>query len=854
LERPEGVIVKTVKAALIASLVLLLPAAARAQSCPPTPVVDPNLVPILTGDEWYSQGPRAWCNAKDLADHSNPYGIHEDHWRTYGWHDACNINTPFGRTLNAINALEISYPFGTTQYGVGTDEILYWGNSWFRGQTDDVRPECGNANWSVCHKCIGDFVDSYIELYSGFYYDTSVSQRAGVLLHEARHYDVPHFCNDNCGPICGWHASCDYSWDIAFPSPGFWPPQEPGADMYEACWNSEYADHAANSNLLLKRRAIDAANDVLNNGFYIPPPFGPVKVPAWLDVFFNEWDKPDIKSRLGNPTSSDYYLTGTNVSVSEFAGGNVYLYATSEAPITFSAFAVFGPILTKWKNGGLGYARDFGLPIEEEKPAKSGSSDKIQEFQKGTIYLHNGAASAYAIKAGPIRDRWRELFATGTLGYPIGDTLPAGKLGDGLRQDFSNGSLYWKPGAGAHLAYMVTGAIRDQWRRQSSTPEQSWLGYPLTDELQCGLDLKGRYNLFDGGAIYWSPSTGKAVDMRQVIVNKWNWVFNAERGYFGYPTASGSGATRDHTAFYFNDFQGGASIYWSATTGAQAVQGAIRNKWRALGGGTSYLGLPLIDEWTTGVASESRYNDFQNGSIYWSPSVNNGAEAFELHGAIRDKWVLLSRWAGFLGYPISDEKTTSGTYGEGKYNNFQNGTIYWSASVGNGQRAYEVHGAIRDKWNALGGPSSFLGYPMTDESLTGANEEGRYNDFQADGKGGSIYWRPGYPPYEVHGAIRKLWLDMGGTTGVAGYPTSDEVMGVADPKGHISQFETCWISDYAASPGGTHPVCGNMLTSWIASGQERVIGYPTEDAVYHPETGKWTQVFQKQTLGVDSVW
>jgi uncharacterized protein with LGFP repeats len=48
-----------------------------------------------------------------------------------------------------------------------------------------------------------------------------------------------------------------------------------------------------------------------------------------------------------------------------------------------------------------------------------------------------------------------------------------------------------------------------------------------------------------------------------------------------------------------------------------------------------------------------------------------------------------------------------------------------------------VIGAIRDKWLAFGGDSSFLGQPLTDE-LTTPDGVGRFNHFQ----GGSIYWTP----------------------------------------------------------------------------------------------------------------
>ena len=68
-----------------------------------------------------------------------------------------------------------------------------------------------------------------------------------------------------------------------------------------------------------------------------------------------------------------------------------------------------------------------------------------------------------------------------------------------------------------------------------------------------------------------------------------------------------------------------------------------------------------------------------------------------------------------------------------------------------------VIGAIRVKWLALGGPSSFLGQPITDE-LTPPDGKGRFNHFQ----GGSIYWTPELGAHEVHGSILEKWKSLDG--------------------------------------------------------------------------------------------
>ena len=64
-----------------------------------------------------------------------------------------------------------------------------------------------------------------------------------------------------------------------------------------------------------------------------------------------------------------------------------------------------------------------------------------------------------------------------------------------------------------------------------------------------------------------------------------------------------------------NTFQGGA-IYWSPTTGAHVVYGAIFALYKSLGGPTSFLGLPISDE--LGIPG-GRVSDFQNGEIVWTP-------------------------------------------------------------------------------------------------------------------------------------------------------------------------------------------------------------------------------------------
>jgi LGFP repeat-containing protein/insecticidal crystal toxin P42 protein len=131
------------------------------------------------------------------------------------------------------------------------------------------------------------------------------------------------------------------------------------------------------------------------------------------------------------------------------------------------------------------------------------------------------------------------------------------------------------------------------------------------------------------------------------------------------------------------------------------------------------LGYPLTDETST-PDGFGRYNHFQGGSIYWT--LDTGAH--EVHGDIREKWASLGWERSFLGYPLTDETETPD--GFGRYNHFQGGSIYWTLDTG----AHEVHGDIREKWASLGWEQSFLGYPLSDETVIPDGVE-RYSQFQA---------------------------------------------------------------------------------------------------------------------------
>lgn len=167
-------------------------------------------------------------------------------------------------------------------------------------------------------------------------------------------------------------------------------------------------------------------------------------------------------------------------------------------------------------------------------------------------------------------------------------------------------------------------------------------------------------------------------------------------------------------------FQNGEML-WSWSSGAREVHGGILGRYRLLGATRSALGFPVTHEMAT-PDGRGRFNHFQGGSVYWSPSTG----AFEIRGGIRAAWSRLGWERSSLGYPVTDELGTPD--GAGRFNHFQTGSIYWTPWTG----AREVRGGIRNHWAAMGWERG-LGYPVSDEY---AVPGGRRSDFQR----GSIFW------------------------------------------------------------------------------------------------------------------
>lgn len=207
---------------------------------------------------------------------------------------------------------------------------------------------------------------------------------------------------------------------------------------------------------------------------------------------------------------------------------------------------------------------------------------------------------------------------------------------------------------------------------------------------------------------------------------------------------------------------------------------------------------------------------------------------FQVCGAIRDKYNQMGGPTSFLLLPKSNELTNPGN--TGKRSEFIGGNIYWSAATG----AHPVAHEFLFKWGDHGYETGFLKYPKTDEIVLTVDGISRRQEFQ----GGHIYWSPATGAHSIQGLIYDKWKALGAETGVLKFPTSDEIV-APDGKGRFTTFQGGAI--YWHPTTGAHPVYGVIQWFWNLSGNEAgPYGYPTGDPVYTGDN--ISQEFQRGTL------
>ncbi|MCW4354090.1 hypothetical protein ONR57_12345 [Hoyosella sp. YIM 151337] len=190
-------------------------------------------------------------------------------------------------------------------------------------------------------------------------------------------------------------------------------------------------------------------------------------------------------------------------------------------------------------------------------------------------------------------------------------------------------------------------------------------------------------------------------------------------------------------------------------------------------------------------------------------------------GAIKDKYNAMGGPGSWLSWPNSPEYVNPD--GIGARSQFLNGSIYWSPSTG----AHPVSILYMTKWEQFGWETGWLGYPTASE--IGHGPLGSQQEFQ----GAGLFWSQPAGVYAVGGAIRAKYDAAGGPGGFLGYPTSDELT-PPDGVGRFNTFKNHLTnlngSIYWHPQHGAHPVSGPIFAQWASAGYEASqFGYPTAD-------------------------
>jgi hypothetical protein len=312
----------------------------------------------------------------------------------------------------------------------------------------------------------------------------------------------------------------------------------------------------------------------------------------------------------------------------------------------------------------------LGLPTSDETNVPGVAGARMNTFQGGAIYW-SPATGAHVVY-GAIGAKYNSLGGAAVYGLPTTDEATVSDASWVRVTDFQNGgAIYWSAATGAHAVYGAIGAeyavTAHEVDYYGNAVVRTLLGAPTSDEIIVPGVTGARMNTFQGGTIYWSPSTG-AHAVYGVFGDLYN-SMGGPTGRLGLPTVKVL-LTPDATGDY-QDYQGGA-IYWSAATGAHDLYGPILQKWEALGG--VKFGYPTTNEQVTpdGIGLDSHFlvrastftpsgQTTPEGAIDWTPEY--GAHAVD--GAIAA--LFAEKGWEQNGEAISDEVDLTSTGGAYQY-------------------------------------------------------------------------------------------------------------------------------------------------------------------------------------------
>jgi hypothetical protein len=211
---------------------------------------------VESEDRFYQQ---FMCDGRYINQFWTHFDFDEGDWDDgFGYGDPCNIEKPLCRTLNALYLLAYSaedYARSIQDFSGGP---LRWAYPYSATRIDELDARCGTGElWGpVATTYRGVWDDDRTELKWPFFYRETVVERAGTIVHEARHADGrPH----NGGHECPRYDSCDSDWNYY------------GANTFEALYLWSFYAFGTRTTRAMKNYAKWAAQDIIDLGFVTHP-------------------------------------------------------------------------------------------------------------------------------------------------------------------------------------------------------------------------------------------------------------------------------------------------------------------------------------------------------------------------------------------------------------------------------------------------------------------------------------------------------------------------------------------------------------------------------------------------------
>lgn len=285
----------------------------------------------------------------------------------------------------------------------------------------------------------------------------------------------------------------------------------------------------------------------------------------------------------------------------------------------------------------LGDDRGSGQ-LERAAIAPGGRNGYLRTYEEHVIYWSEGTACAVSGKIA-------EYYATvggcgGALGFPLSENEPSVESQHG-----ANGTEQRFEGGIVCSSNLGTYAVSDRFNQayQSVDGVKGWLGFPIcTSEPY----EDAKVQRFEGGII--CSSAYGAFPVRKAVVECADgWLPVSNEVDAGKSAVSGRRGRMQR----FRAISGGRIVVYSSDgAGIYRVGWQILNYYKAQGGPTSMLGMPVSE--VAVVEKKGYFQMFEGGCIY----SHLLSQAFMVPASTVDKLKRDSAVAERLGWPVSEEK------------------------------------------------------------------------------------------------------------------------------------------------------------------------------------------------------